>query len=311
MDWMNELVFIVTSLLYYISGSAIRPVNPHDFKYIINNPSLCSGTLDLLIWVHSGPANFRRRIALRETWANAKHIPPISKDSTSSTTVIFFLGATTNQTLQSLIRYEAELYKDIIQEDYIDSYRNLTYKAMSGLKWIKRHCNNNIKMILKSDDDMMIYTSRMLDHLSLMTGYPHKPVTSTIICDVWMNRKVERGVGMKWSVSKEEFSRDRYPTYCPGLALLMTPDLVEKLWENALNTQYFWVDDVFFTGLLVEQLNITWVQMGSLFHFGGTLLPRTFISNPTDFIFGHVFSYKNDLFYYLWKRVSPNQDFIS
>lgn len=307
MEW-KAVVALLASFILPIVCNQLK--NPHNFNYILNNPDICREEIDFLIWVHSGPANYRRRIALRETWANPKNMPNFPT-GLATAKVVFFLGAIRNDTIQRRIVFESEVYQDIVQEDYIDNYRNLTYKAMSGLKWIDKHCKSNqIKIILKTDDDMMIFTDRLQRHLQSMTGFPTRPVTNTIICDVWVNRKVERTAGMKWSVSKDEFSRDRYPTYCPGLALLMTPDLVHKLWIKALETQYFWVDDVFFTGLLVENLNVTWVQMGSLFHFGGALLPKTFVKDPSNFIFGHVFSYRTDLFYYLWRRVNPSQDVI-
>ena len=305
---MEVWILVVAVIISQLSISASMPeavINPHDFNYIIKNKDYCGKEpIDIFIWVHSGPANVRRRIALRETWANPAMMPPGVKSK-----MIFFLGAINNSSTQSLVEFEHQHYGDIVQEDYLDSYRNLTYKAMSGLKWLNRYCKN-VKLILKCDDDMVILMDKLFNHLKSVTGFPLKPVVNTIICDVWSNRPVERAGGMKWTVSKEEYSADKYPTYCPGLALLMSPDLVKVLWEKSLNTKYFWVDDVFFTGLLVERLNVTWVQTGSLFHFGGETLSKTFSKAPGDFIFAHVFSYRTDLFYYLWRTVFPSQDFI-
>lgn len=297
--------FVVNFAL--LNAKSLIDINPHNFKYLINNPKLCDHTEDvgLFVWVHSGPANLRRRIALRETWANQKNIPA----SVGKVQMVFFLGAIPNDTLQNKLYYENDIYGDLVQESYSDGYRNLTYKAMSGLKWITKYCHN-IKLILKTDDDMVIDTRSLFVHLNHIAGYPEKPVKNTILCDVWMNRQVERDAGMKWSVSRNEYARNNYPTYCPGLALLMSADLVTKLWENSLRTKYFWVDDVFFTGLLVEELNVTWIQLGSLFHFGGKTLPSNFLEQPSDYIFGHVFKYKNDLFYFLWKNMFKTQDVI-
>lgn len=288
-------ILLLLSLLKV--GSLENLTNPFTFKYVINNQDLCSSglPLDLLIWVHSGPANLRRRVALRETWANPHNMPASLK-----TKMVFFLGVTKDEKLQKKLEYESELYRDLVQESYVDSYRNLTYKAMSGLKWIDKYCMN-ISLVLKSDDDMLVYTEKLMSHIQSLTEYP-KPIRNTIICDVWVNRKVERGKGMKWSES--EFTRDHYPTYCPGLALILSADLIAKLWHQALETKYFWVDDVFFTGLLVEKFNVTWVQMGSTFHFGGKILSTNFIRHPREFIFGHVLNYRTDLFYYLWQSMS-------
>lgn len=296
--------FFLAQLTVTVSASTRgKVVNPHNFKYIINNPKLCTkgGDIGLFVWVHSGPDNFRRRIALRETWANQKNFPA----SIGRIQVVFFLGAIDKPTTQQRLKYENEVYGDLVQESYMDGYRNLTYKAMSGLKWITKHCvARRMKLILKTDDDMMINTQQLFKHMNHIAGYPSKKISNTIACDVWVNRNVERTAGMKWSVSRREYARSHYPTYCPGLALMMSPDLVSKLWGEALHTQFFWVDDVFFTGLLVENLNVTWMQMGSLFHFGGQTLPQKYLEANSDFTFAHVFKYRTDLFYYLWQSMN-------
>ena len=71
----------------------------------------------------------------------------------------FFMGVlpltTRGKHLQSRIDYENEIYNDIVQEDYIDSYRNMTYKAISAARWITKHCTQ-AKLIIKADDDALL-----------------------------------------------------------------------------------------------------------------------------------------------------------
>ena len=55
------------------------------------------------------------------------------------------------------IRKENDLYHDIVQEDFIDSYRNLTVKSIMALKWATEHCKN-AKLIFKMDDDTLVNT---------------------------------------------------------------------------------------------------------------------------------------------------------
>ena len=40
--------------------------------------------------------------------------------------------------LNDLVRGEAEKYGDVLVEDFVDSYANLTLKTMMGLKWASR-----------------------------------------------------------------------------------------------------------------------------------------------------------------------------
>lgn len=42
------------------------------------------------------------------------------------------MGWSTNETIQSLVQMEAEKYADIIQEDFIDAYKNLTLKVRNN-----------------------------------------------------------------------------------------------------------------------------------------------------------------------------------
>ncbi len=58
--------------------------------------------------------------------------------------VVFLVGTATNSDtsdeLQSKINYESEVYDDLIQENFVDSYNNLTLKSILMLKWVKNNC---------------------------------------------------------------------------------------------------------------------------------------------------------------------------
>ena len=38
------------------------------------------------------------------------------------------------------MRVESARYGDIVQTDFLDSYRNLTLKAVSWMRWVVAHC---------------------------------------------------------------------------------------------------------------------------------------------------------------------------
>lgn len=50
--------------------------------------------------------------------------------------IVFVVGVSSSSTEQAYVRYESEMYEDIIQYDFIDSYNNNTYKAMSYLRYV-------------------------------------------------------------------------------------------------------------------------------------------------------------------------------
>jgi len=57
----------------------------------------------------------------------------------------------------------------------------------------------------------------------------------------------------KWAVIESEFADDVYPTYCSGLAIVMSTDVVLALARVASRVAFFWVDDVYLTGLLTDR----------------------------------------------------------
>lgn len=62
--------------------------------------------------------------------------------------LVFLLGlpASENHTdVQSKIEEEVKMYGDIIQEDFIDSYNNLTLKSIMMLKWVNNNCKDSGK----------------------------------------------------------------------------------------------------------------------------------------------------------------------
>ena len=276
-------------------------INSHNFHYLINNPWLChqdEQSIGLLVWVHSTPKHARRRQAIRETWANQKHFSP----PTGSMRVVFFIGAVNDDTLQNKLYYENEVYSDLVQESYEDSYRNLTYKGMSALKWITRYCRNT-NLLLKIDDDMVVDMQALFLRLAKTIKYPEQAFVSTIVCALIPDGRPLRHKDSKWMVTEEEYPRNEYPPYCSGLASLLSPDLIPKLWEISEKTKYFWLEDVFLTGLLTEQLESapTWIQFDYYYHYGGTDVESCFrqhLDNPY-YVFAHLSPYSFKLAYYL------------
>lgn len=132
------------------------------FKYVKNPAhSLCASddsnsnsnsnrsnkTIDLLIYVHSAPSNFKNRVLIRETWAKRSLFP--------QTRLVFMLGSTNDSDVRDQVNLESELYRDIVQQNFHDSYRNLTLKCQMALDWITKYCSHS-KYVLKTDDDVIV-----------------------------------------------------------------------------------------------------------------------------------------------------------
>jgi len=66
-----------------------------------------------------------------------------------SLAVVFILGTTNDQELTKSIREEAKTHGDILQEDFVDSYVNLTVKSVMMLKFVNSLKSIDVKYVLK------------------------------------------------------------------------------------------------------------------------------------------------------------------
>lgn len=222
--------------------------------YVINNPDICKGAADLtfLIMVHSAPNHFGRRRSLRETWANKN----IFKDIKMR--IVFLFGLAADRKTQVFIENESTVYKDIVQGNFRDTYKNLTHKGVLGYRWISENCNSS-QLIIKVDDDVFVNIFNVIDYY--LPKYGKKP--KQILCHVRKEGTspiLHGNTKLKWAVGEDDFRGHKfYPTYCNGYAVFMTPDLITGMYRAAYLTPFFWVDDVYLFGLLPKKIGgVTW-----------------------------------------------------
>ncbi|KAJ8707482.1 hypothetical protein PYW08_010734 [Mythimna loreyi] len=217
------------------------------------NPQPCKDyTADLLlvIIISSSLSNQENRMVIRNTWGQ----------NTDSTKVVFLIGETENVTLAQNITNESFLYKDIVQGNFVDSYRNMTYKHVMGLKWVVHHCPT-AKYILKTDDDILVNTRAMTRFLTRELS--PWGVKDLIACQLCLITKVHR-TKSKWIVTFEEYPFSFYPPFCEGWAVLYSQDVVPRLLKAAQTLPFFWVDDVHITGIIAAQIGVQRTPWSSL-----------------------------------------------
>lgn len=268
-------------------------LNPHPFNFTMNpGYKICGEEIFLLIYVHSSPANYKRRIAIRETWSHMY----------KNMRAIFMLGDTTDETLKSLLKYEFSIYNDLVQENFLDSYRNLTYKGVMSLKWITTYCTN-VKYLLKVDDDIVVDIFKVWRHLKKLDDY--KLISNkTILCYVWNKPKPIRNVKSKWYLTKQEFEPNYFATYCSGSAFLLTLELAKEMYNVSKLTKFFWIDDYFVTGMLVRTLNVSFRNFNKFYVLHSPSVIDKFEIGTK--IFGHV-SGTAKYFYVIWNQIFKEQ----
>lgn len=120
---------------------------------------------------------------IRKTWANSTEFNhetfdeihsnfngdylPINSTSSSvlSIRTIFLVGQSESNETNDDIKKESSLTNDIIQENFLDSYNNLTLKTVMLLKWVNKKCSKKGKL------GQHFYWSIVLESFFLLFGF--------------------------------------------------------------------------------------------------------------------------------------------
>lgn len=223
------------------------------FEFLMNQQP-CNAMVEhplILILIHSAPKNWRKRNVIRETWG---------RDDPRAR-VLFLLGAVNStNSLQHKLEQENNLFQDMVQGNFLDAYRNMTYKHVMAFKWFSYFCSE-AKFLLKTDDDVFVNTPTIFEFFE--KGVIDR--RNLLLCHKIENARVSRSFRSKWRVSTKEYADRFYPTYCPGFSIVYSADTVFRLYKEAQRTPYFWIDDVHVTGSLAKATNSTITPIGDLY----------------------------------------------
>lgn len=236
----NLLAFHEDSTNYYFRMKKIQN-GVDDREKTENNPGKCEDDLELLILVPSSMWNFKQREAIRKTWGN-------KESSDAKTRLLFFTGTSlSNETFQQTFKDEQGQLQDIVKVNITESYDNLTKKSIALLKWAHLNCPS-VRYVLKSDDDMFINIQNLVNVL-------RKTKPKNAILGVKNSHSVPfRDKGSKWYVSREQYPKDKYPTYISGTAYVITGDIISALYNSTLYVPSLFIEDVYLNGLCREKI---------------------------------------------------------
>ncbi|XP_013015734.1 lactosylceramide 1,3-N-acetyl-beta-D-glucosaminyltransferase [Cavia porcellus] len=225
---------------------------PH-YPYLINHRDKCRAqNVLLLLFVKTAPENYNRRSAIRKTWGNEKYV---QSQLNANIKTLFALGAPhplQGEEVQRKLIWEDQTYGDLIQQDFIDSFYNLTLKLLLQFSWANTFCPH-AKFLMTADDDIFIHMPNLVEYL--------QGLEQIGVQDFWVGR-VHRGSppvrdrSSKYYVSYEMYQWPAYPDYTAGAAYVISSDVAAKVYEasQTLNSSLY-IDDVFM-GLCANKMGI-------------------------------------------------------
>lgn len=255
-------VLFYTTNNEYIDDTLLTPKNVSNdalfdiarFEYAINSDK-CDTNINTVIIVTSYFGNVETRSAMRRAF-------PHKKLAEFRIKRVFLLGLAPKDkyTTQNAVVDESRKFNDLVQGNFLESYRNLTYKHVMGHKWVAERCEN-AKYVIKMDDDIVVdlYKLRgvLLDfkwsNENVMAGY------------VLKNMKPIREPHNKWFVRSEEYGAAIYPVFLSGWLYITTPRISQSIFQLSHRVPYFWIDDVYITGILAAKLKTKHVNLNRLF----------------------------------------------
>ena len=284
-----------------VTDDAVRRNNStvlynYNFLTLIDIKDGCRDRPDIVGYVHTRAGDTRRRDLIRATYGSIRQHDGLKVQ------ILFFIGSGLSRDDQQRVSDEAANNNDLVQLDFRDTYRNLTYKQISGLKWILDHCGS-AEMIVKVDDDVFTNIYRLVDFYRHTTHQRRQTRrrTDVIYCSISHNVAPKRHGG-KWRVTVDEYSDVIYPTYCRGFAQILSRGAAQRIWDVANSTKFFWVDDIFVTGVLRTKAKVAIRP----FHPGyGTvwrLNQQKSFTNIETAIFALHHSKKRNLVNWIWPK---------
>ncbi|KAM9007280.1 LOW QUALITY PROTEIN: UDP-GalNAc:beta-1,3-N-acetylgalactosaminyltransferase 1 [Ara ararauna] len=159
-----------TNLMYFCE---YEPVYKQHYLFTLWERLKCKDINPFLfILVSSHPEDVTSRQDIRMTWGSQSFL-------WGHILTLFLLGQDSQRenNAAALVEDESILYGDIIRQDVVDTYNNLTLKTIMAFWWVTEFCSNS-RLLMKTDTDVFLNTANLIKFLlklnssDIFTGYP-------------------------------------------------------------------------------------------------------------------------------------------
>ena len=200
--------------------------------------------LKILILVTTVPREYSLRQAIRKTWGR----------NTNLTKTIFLFGIGWPMKQQKLLYDESKRYGDILQDNYIDSYYNLSLKVLSGYHWWSKHCRN-APFVLRTATDNFINIANLLKVIKTRTSWKRRIFGATVT-----HMTPRRRVKSKVYLTTNEYPHKYLRPFCHGSAFITPASTVDLILNASPNIPYFPLEDVYFGMVMAYSQNGSGVE---------------------------------------------------
>lgn len=230
-------------------------------------PGKCDS--NIVIFVKSAVNDSTSRDAIRKTW---------KLEAQKFNMLVIFVVGSMPQNMSS-VAFESHKFGDILQADFLESYRHLSLKTYAALYWYVKNCRrtNEDSFVMLIDTDVLFYPKNLDFYLKKL---PHFQIRNTIIgnCHDHLSG-VWRDNSSKWFMSYDAWPLESYPPYCQGNSYLMTGDCPRKLLSTIPGGMANWrwaqkmyhLEDVTFTGLLAALAQIERKNVDTMLLYNHTI----------------------------------------
>ncbi|KAM5146255.1 beta-1,3-galactosyltransferase 4-like [Mantella aurantiaca] len=209
--------------------------------FLLSPANACSPPPLLLILVSSAASHRDRRDAIRQTWGS------LSSATASSSLTLFVLAVPSKPEERSALEHEAVTHRDIIQANFMDSYRNLTLKTLTGLAWTLQKCQG-AQFVLKTDDDVFVNTLALSTFLREQHGIRY-------FGRIHWHAAALRDPEHRHYTPYELYPSDYFPLYCGGTGYILSYGAVGHLLQEAGNGPWLSIEDTYI-GILAKAAGV-------------------------------------------------------
>ncbi|XP_075199219.1 beta-1,3-galactosyltransferase 2-like [Anomaloglossus baeobatrachus] len=237
----------VNNLTYPVFKHPLAPPYPFPYKFLINQPDKCKNRKPFLVIMVIGQCqDLESRHTIRETWGNVSIYDV-------EVVMVFLVGLPriASERTQNVLEEESETFGDIVQQDFMDTYYNLTLKTLMGMEWVTKFCPS-ASYVMKIDNDMFLN----VDYLIHNVLYPDLPVRTNYFTGVIVkNTGPMRSKAYKWYIPNEIYPNNTYPPYCSGPGYVFSADMAKKIYDVAQEIRVISMEDAFM-GICLYELQI-------------------------------------------------------